>query len=318
MKIGQLYNLDQFKVFKDSALATGFKDSASGVNLARNLTAVNPKIFEKKYPELSFVNSGITVDNTGGYARRIQSLRVEEQGDFTDSSDLNSGKGRISLSAEDTFIKVFPKEAHSIWSDDEIEEASLSNVNLVQRYLATHNKVYNQKVDEIGYLGHNGQEGLLNYSGFTTAAATGAIGTLTAQQMYDDIAGLITDQRNEVNNTPEYSCNRVVMPVYVINKLGVTMLNTASGNSTVLRALQDNFPDIDFVTSFRAADTGAGVSATVAYSTNEDAMVMRIPVRLTVGEIVKQTSFNFRVDSKFRIAGLDVLEDTSGRILTGL
>lgn len=318
MKIGALYDLDRFKSFKDSASAKGFKDSASGVNLARNLTAINPKVFEKKYPELSFVNSGITVDNTGGYARRIQSLRVEEQGDFTDSSDLNSGKGRISLSAEDTFIKVFPKEAHSLWSDDEIEEASLGNVNLVQRYLATHNKVYNQKVDQIGYLGHNGQEGLLNYSGFVTGAATGAIGTLTAQQMYDDIAGLITDQRNAVNNTPEYSCNRVVMPVYVMNKLAVQMLDTTSGNSTVLRALQDNFPDIDFVTSFRAADTGAGASATVAYSTNEDSMVMRIPVRLTIGEIVKQTSFNYRVDSKFRIAGLDVLEDTSGRILTGL
>ena len=317
MKIGQLYDLDKFKGFKDSATATGFKDSASGVILARNLTAVNPKVFEKKYPELSFVNSGITVDNTGGYARRIQSLRVEEQGDFTDSSDLNSGKGRISLTAEDTFIKVFPKEAHSLWSDDEIEEANLGNINLVQRYIATHNKVYNQKVDEIGYLGHNGQEGLLNYSGFTTTAAAGAIGTLTAQQMYDEFATLITDQRNGVNNTPEYSCNRVVMPVGVMNKLAVTMLNTASGNSTVLRALQDNFPDIDYVTTFRAALVGAA-SSTVAYSTNEDSVVMRIPIRLTVGEIIKQTSFNYRVDSKFRIAGLDVLEDTSGRILTGL
>lgn len=317
MKIGQLYDLDRFKSFADSAKKTGFKDSASGVILARNLTAVNPKIFEKKYPELSFVNSGITVDNTGGYARRIQSLRIEEQGDFADSSDLNTGKGRISLTAEDNFIKVFPKEAHSIWSDDEIKEAELGNINLVQRYIQTHNKIYNQKIDEIGYIGHNSQEGLLNYSGFTSTSAAGAIGTLTAQQMYDEFATLITDQRNGVNNTPEYSCNKVVMPVGVMNTLTVKMLNTAAGNSTVFRALQDNFPDISFVTSFRAALVGAA-SAVVAYSTNEESAVMRIPVRLTVGEIIKQTSFNYRVDSKFRIAGLDVLEDTSGRILTGL
>lgn len=317
MKIGQLYDLDRFKAFADSSKAAGFKDSSTGVILARNLTAVNPKVFEKKYPELSFVNSGIMVDNTGGYSRRIQSLRVIEQGDFADSSDLNSGKGRISLSAEDSFIKVFPKEAHSLWTDDDVKEADLQNINLVSRYVATHNKLYNQKVDEIGYIGHNGQEGLLNYSGFVSGAAAGAIGTLTAQQMYDEIATLITEQRNAVNNTPEYSCNRVVMPVDVMNTLQVTMLNTANGSSTVLKALQDNFPDVQFVTSFRAANVG-GSSATVAYSTNEEAMVMRIPLRLTIGEIIKQTSFSFRVDSKFRIAGLDVLEDTAGRILTGL
>ena len=317
MKIGQLYDLDKFKAFTDSGGALGFQDSSSGILLARNLTAINPKIFEKKYPELSFVNSGITVDNTGGYARRIQSLRIIEQGDFTDSSDLNAGKGRISLEAEDSFLKVFPKEAHSIWTDDDIEEAKLGNFNLVQKYLATHNKTYTQKIDEIGYLGHNGQEGLLNYSGWTTDSATGAIGTLTAQQMYNDISGLITTQRNAVNNTPEYSCNRVVMPVYVLNTLNVTMLNTASGNTTVLKALRDNFTDINFVVSFRANSVG-GTSKVVAYSTNEDAMVMRIPIKLTIGEIIKNTSFNFRVDSKFRIAGLDVLEDTSGRVLSGL
>ena len=136
MKIGQLYDLDRFKAFADSSKAAGFKDSSTGVILARNLTAVNPKVFEKKYPELSFVNSGIMVDNTGGYSRRIQSLRVIEQGDFADSSDLNSGKGRISLSAEDSFIKVFPKEAHSLWTDDDVKEADLQNIHF---YKLSHN-----------------------------------------------------------------------------------------------------------------------------------------------------------------------------------
>jgi len=317
MTIGQLYDLDRFKAFTDSASATGFKDSASGVVLARNLTAVNPKVFEKRYPELSFLNSGVVADNTGGYSRRIQSLRIVEQGDFADASDLSTGKGRISLTAEDSFLKVFPKEAHSVWTDDDIKEAELGNINLVQRYIATHNKAYNQKVDEIGYVGHNGQAGLLNYAGFTSTNSSDVVGNLTAQEMYDEIATLITEQRNAVNNTPEYSCNRVAMPTSVMNKLQVTMLNTANGSSTVLKALQDNFPDIQFVTTFRASDVG-GASKVVAYSNNEEAMVMRIPVKLTIGEIIKQTSFSFRVDSKFRIGGLDVLEDTSARILSGL
>ena len=317
MKIGQLYDLNSFKQFTDSSKSAGFKDAESGVILARNLTMVNPKVFEKKYPELSFVNSGITVDNTGGYARRIQSLRLIEQGEFSDSSDLNSGKGRISLTAEDTFIKVFSKQAHSVWSDDEIKEASASNINLVQRYMSATNKVYNQKVDEIGYIGHQGQKGLLNYAGFATGSATDVIENLSAQEMYDEFATLITEQYNGVNNTPEYMANKVVMPTRVMNKLQVTMLNTNASTSTVLRALQDNFGGIAFETSFRAENVD-GSSRVVAYSTNEDAMVMRIPKRLTIGKIVEQTSFSFRTDSKFRIAGLDVLEDTTGKILTGL
>ena len=47
-------------------------------------------------------------------------------------------------------------------------------------------------------------------------------------------------------------------------------------------------------------------------------MIMRIPQPLTIGEIIKVGSFDFHVDSKYRIAGLDVLENTAGRLLTGL
>ena len=65
--------MESFKRFLDSGSQKGFKDAAAGVVLDRYLTQVDPKIFEKLYPDLSFMNSGVTVDNTGGYARRIQS-----------------------------------------------------------------------------------------------------------------------------------------------------------------------------------------------------------------------------------------------------
>jgi hypothetical protein len=322
MKIGQVYNLDQFKKFMDSAKAPGFTDAYSGTVLARNLTAVDPKIFEKKYPDLSFMNSGIVADNTGGYARRIQSLRLQDLGGFKTAGDASGNKGKISLAGEDSFLAVVVRESHSIWSDDEIKEAELQNINLVSRYVEAHNKIYMRELDQIGYLGvpdKTGSEGLLNYSGFNSGGATGAIAGLSAQQMYDDIAGLITDQWNAVNNTEGYKANRVDMPVYALNTLSVTILNTANGSSSVLRALQDNFPGVVFSGTFRADDAGgAGVSHTVAYANSEDAMKMRIPVPLTIGEIIKQSSFDYRVDSKYRIAGLDILEDTAGRILTGL
>jgi len=49
MKIGNLYNLDKFKQFMDSGKRVGFTDAYAGSVLARNLTAVDPQIFEKKY-----------------------------------------------------------------------------------------------------------------------------------------------------------------------------------------------------------------------------------------------------------------------------
>jgi hypothetical protein len=318
MKIGNLYNLDSFQGFQDSIKTSGFTDSFAGSVLARNLTAVDPKIFEKKFPELAFVNSGVQADNTGGYTKRIQSLRIQALGSFRTAGDASDNKGKISLAGEDSFIKVIEREAESKWTDSEIKEAELQGINLPQRYVQYHNSIYLREVGDIGLTGGDiGNEGLLNYSGFFASGAGGAIGTLTPIQMYDAIATLIIDQRNAVNNTPEYSANRVIMPVAVMNKLSVTILNTAAGSSTVMRALQDNFPDVQFTASFRAGDVG-GASATVAFSTSDEAMKMRIPLALTIGEVVKLGSFNFHVDSKYRIAGLDVLENTAGRILTGL
>lgn len=321
MKIDQLYNLDSFKAFRDSGSRPGFLDAYAGTVLARNLTAIDPNIFEKKYPELSFVNSGIAADNSGGVARRIQSLRLLDQGGFKTAGDASDNRGRISLAAEDNFLKVVIRQAESDWTGDEVEEAALQNINLPSRYIETHNKIYLREVDYIGYLGipDKGTTGLLNYASWTSTAATGAIGTLTAQQMYDDIAGLIIAQHNAVNNTPEYMATNVDMPVYVLNALAVEILNSAAGSASVLTALKANFPGVNFRATFRADNAGgAGVSHTIAYSTNSEAMKMRIPVPLTIGEIIKKGSFDYHVDSKYRVAGLDVLEDTAAYVLTGL
>ncbi len=322
MKIGNLYDLASFQRFLDSGKKPGFADAYAGSVLARNLTAIDPQIFEKKYPELAFVNSGIVSDNSGGAARLIQSLRKRETGGFTTSGDSSGNKGKISLAGEDSTLAVVIRESHSEWSETEVAEAAQQNINLVSDYITAHTRIYLRDVDQIGYLGipdKSTSTGLLNHAGFTSGAATGAIATLSAQQMYDDIADLITSQHNAVNNTPEYMANRVDMPIYVLNTLNVTMLNTAASPSSVLKALQGNFPGVEFRGTFRADDAGgAGVSHTVAYSTNNEVMKMRIPSPLTVGEIIKVTSFDHRVDSMYRIAGLDVLEDTGGYILTGL
>lgn len=319
MKIGNLYNLESFKNFQDSSKKMGFEDSYAGVVLARNLTAVNPKIFEKKYPDLAFMATGIQADNTGGYARRIQSLRVAELGGFKQSGDASGDKGSISLTGEDSYISVIENLAKSVWTDSEIKEADLQGINLVSRYLTAHNKIYMREIDEAGLVGVAGNKGLLTYAGFNSSAAGGLIGTLTPQQMYDAYSTLIQEQKNAVNNTDEYTVKTVTTPTRCINMLEATMMDTTAGTQSVLSALQGNFPDIKFIGTFRAENAGPlNVSVTTASATSDEAMVMRIPLALQIGEIVKQGSFDFQVDSKYRVAGLDVLEDSAGRHLYGL
>lgn len=320
MKIGNMYNLESFQAFCDSGNKKGFTDSYAGAVLARNLTAVDPRVFEKKYPELALVNAGIEADNTGGYSARIQSLRLLDLGGFTNSQDKSADKGKISLAGEDNYLSVYAREANSKWNDDEIKQAELQGINLVSNYISAHNKIYMREVDEIGLIGKAGgpAKGILNTAAFTATSASGAASGLTGQEIYDEIATLITAQWNGVNNTPEYMANRVIMPVSVCNKATTVMLNTAAGSFTVMKALKDNFPSVMFASSFRADDTGSGVSATVAFTNNGEALKMRLPLPLTIGEMIRVGSFECSVDSKYRIGGIDVLESTAGRILTGL
>lgn len=323
-----MIDLDSFKGFEDSFsnviggvemshTGRSFKDSYAGTVLERNLTQVDPKIFEKKYPELTFFNLGISSDNSGGYAKRIQSLRLLEHGRFSISNDRTANKGKISISGEDNDILVYEKQAFAEWTDTDVETASLQGYSLSGRLVSAIDKQYKREIDEIGFIGEGDNSGLLNNTDFVSTSASGLIGTLTPQQMYDEICALIIDQHNGVSNTPEYMADTVVMPTGVLNTLQKTILNTASGPASVLSALQFNFPRVSFTSSFRAKDVG-GNSVTCALKASEDTMKFRLPQPLKVGRIIEMGSFEWKVDAKYRVAGLDILESTSGRLLTGL
>ena len=323
MKVGQLYNTQSFKDMSagvgESLKAVKFADAYNGTVLERNLTQVDPTVFEKKYPDLTFFNTGISADNTGGAAKRVQSLRLLDHGQFRVAGNEASNKGKISLSGEDNAILVHEREAFAEWTKGDIETAALQNYSLTGRLMSAMDKQYKREIDSAGLTGIGDNAGLLNNSDFATSGAAGAIGTLTAQEMYDEIAGLITDQHNAVSNTMEYMADVVIMPVNVLNTIQITILNSAAGSFSVLSALRANFPGVNFMASFRASNGGIGsVSATVAIKANDETMKFRLPTPLEIGEIFPLGSFHWKVDARYRCAGLDILETTSGRILTGL
>ena len=289
--------------------------------LARNLEVIDPTIFKKQFPELALIGSGIAVDNTGGYAEKIRSRRTRPVGTFRNAGDTANNKGKITIAGETQYINVVEREAESDWSDTEIKQAELEGVNLPQEFIAAHNDIYMREIDEAGLVGINDNEGLFNYSGFVSSAAGGTAASLTAIQLYEAIAELVTDQATAVNNTVNYTAGLVLMPTSVMNIANKKILDSSGGYGigSVLKALRENFPEIDFKDSFRGNNGFDGtVSSTVAVSTSRESMLMRIPETLRIGEVIKRGSFHYHTDSKYRVGGMDILEDSAGRILTGL
>jgi len=319
-RVKSLYGVQSF----DAATAyakKNFKD-AGGIILARNLEHVSAEIFTQEFAGLTFLQQGIAVNNEGGYATSIRKLKLRTEGGFRESGSNTNATGKITLSGEDDSIPVFTMEGESDWSEIELKQAELENINLPSRFFEGHAELYNRKIDDLGFLGQvrtDGSQkttGLLNYAGFTTNGSTTTAVELEGQELYDEIAELLIGQWAGVLNVDSYKADRVVMPASVYNICSVKILNSAGSEMTVLRALQSNFPTVTFGLTTKAEDVG-GDSVTVAFSSNRRALQFRLPVPLNVSS-VDQRGFKYYVESYFGVAGLDVIEDGAAQILTGL
>jgi len=319
-RVKSLYGVQSFDAAANYA-KKNFKD-AGGIILARNLEHVSAEIFTQEFAGLTFLNQGIAVNNEGGYATSIRKLKLRTEGGFRESGSGTNTTGKITLSGEDDSIPVFTMEGESDWSEIELKQAELENINLPSRFFEGHAELYNRKIDDIGYLGQvrtDGSQkttGLLNYSGFTSNSAVKTAAASTGEELFDEIAELITAQWAGVLNVDSYKADRVTMPASVYNICSTKILNSAGSEMSVLRALQSNFPTVTFGLTTKSEDVG-GDSVTVAFSSNRRALQFRLPVPLNVSS-VDQRGFKYYVESYFGVAGLDVIEDDAVQILTGL
>ena len=319
-RVKSLYGVQSFDAAANYA-KKNFKD-AGGIILARNLEHVSAEIFTQEFAGLTFLQQGIEVNNEGGYSTSIRKLKLRTEGGFRESGSGTNTTGKITLSGEDDSIPVFTMEGESDWSEIELKQAELENINLPSRFFEGHAELYNRKIDDIGFLGQvrtDGSQkttGLLNYSGFTSNSAVKTAAASTGQELYDEIAELITAQWAGVLNVDSYKADRVTMPASVYNICSTKILNSAGSEMSVLRALQSNFPTVTFGLTTKSEDVG-GDSVTVAFSSNRRALQFRLPVPLNVSS-VDQRGFKYYVESYFGVAGLDVIEDDAAQILTGL
>lgn len=310
------------QTFEDAATrAKSFKD-AGGIILARNLEHVSPEIFTQEFAGLTFLNSGIVVNNEGGYANSITKLKLAVQGGFKESGSNTNTTGKITLGGESDSMAVFTNEAESDWSEIELKQSELQNINLASRYFEGHAEVYNRDIDALGYIGKLRSDGsvktpgLLNYTGFDSAAAAKKAEAMTGQELYDAIAGAIVAQWTGVLNQETYKGDRVVMPTRVMNKATSLILNSNGSAATVLFALQANFPGVQFMATEKAEGAGAA-SVLCVFSINRKAMQFRLPNPLQISS-VDQRGHKYYVESFYGVAGLDVIEDGAGYRLTGI
>ena len=304
-----------------------FSDAIGGLMVPQQLEFISTEIFERKYPDLTFINSDILIDNTGGYNSTITSLMDDFEGEFVQAGDKSDNAGNISTSRQASKISVYEMKGSAEWSDSEVQTAAMEGYSVPSRRIAAVNKVYMQTIERIGLIGidpNNGEQpvlGLLNFGGFDARTASGSHTTLTAQQNYDEIAALITTQWASVNNTSAYRATNVIMPIAVFNYLSTQPYNGTLGEGkTVLQVLMQNFPMITFSYSpycNEIAHLENNTTATVAFCPANDCMRYRIPMPLQFSPVT-QINFDYKVAAKVRIGGLDVLHNKSGLILQGL
>jgi len=313
IKVKNLYDMQSFAA---AVVAAKTFDGAAGILLPRQLEHISTTIYQQQFAELTLLSqAGITVNNEGGSAEFITKLKININGDFATAGNSSNTDGKISLGTESDTIPVIMKDASSSWTDIELEQAQSANRNLVGELIGAHNTRYNQLIDQVGYVGTDNIEGLLNNSNFVSDSSANTFGNLTGVQQYGEIADLVNAQRVGVSNDPVFSADKISISPATWNIINATFIDTTGGIETVKTATERNL-NIQYVITFRAADVG-GTARLVAYSSDTRAMVMRIPMQLRMSNIY-QKGFKSYVESMFRVGGLDVIESLSGRILTGV
>jgi len=325
-KVENFYNMDRMKAFADEvksitmkASQKSFGDSISGSVLERTLTAVDPTIFTKKYPANTYANI-LPVSNIGdAYSKRIQSLRVLGQGGFSFSGDNASNKGKISISGEDSDILVYEKECFIEWNTTQVAQASAQGYSLQNMLMAQVDEKYKQEVDNHIANGIKDNLGLLNNGSFGTTPVNVDWTTMDGKTLYDTIANGLNAQADAVGNTAEYKADTVTLPIGMLNKMRSTVYSSTGDNpASVLSALQFNFAGVQFVESKHNTNGNGGNDAVVIFKGGMETIVSRIPQPLEVGAIIQTGSFSWKADAKYRMAGVEILEQTAGWILTGL
>ena len=299
---------DYNAVINASDKAVQVVDGQNGAFVRENLVSLSRKIHQFIPNGVTFNQLGIMIDNTGGYANAIKSLRLSYDGDFEKSGTSTTTNGKITIGGDTNLIPVDGYEAESDYSVTELNQARLENRNLQAELFKAHQDKYLRKLDALVY----GK--ITTYTGFTKEDSTKEWRAMTDEELSDTLRNLIIKQRNAVSMG--YEADVLVVPKDL--KLRCESSDyKALGDLTIAEKLAKTL-GVKIVGSNRVGGAGTGgKDMAIAISSNEDSMVIRVPKRLGISPVDRRGN-KFYFEGSFRVAGLDILEDGAGYILDKL
>ena len=306
IKLNDLYDIESFKIATEQARTF---DGSIGTILPRSLEYVSQNLHRQVGANQTFLQLGISVDNSGGYADFITSLKYGANGDFALDGNRTQTVGRIELQGEKSSIKVDGYSAESSYTETELQKANLENRNLLAEFINAHNMKYNEKIDTLGYVGDtkSKKQGIINYNGWDEQTSAKKWRQMTNQELSDAMRDIVINQQKG-KNTKFYATKIIVSPE-LYTRLRVSDYKDYS-DVTIAQKLERDL-NITFVPTYLAIRKTDEVA--VAICTDPDAIAFRVPQRLKISP-VHQRGWRYYFESEFRIGGVDVLEDVGFRL----
>ena len=294
----KLYDYDSF-MNASKEVETHFKDAHQGALARESLVATTKGLHLYMPSKMTLLNLGIGVDNSGGYANKIRSLRMVGTGGFVEAGTSSTTQGRIGIDGDYSELLVKGYEAESLYSDTEIGQAQMEKRNLYKELVGVHQRKYIETVDALGY------QTLIKTKDFDKQDVGKSWDSMTDEEVYKLLKDGVVAQRSNVSDA--YYADTIVL-----DPKGYTRVHSsdykANTDLTIAEKLKRDL-GVKFQVSFRLK--GKTKSTVLILNTGAESLMIRIPQRLKISKVYNLGS-KHGFDSGFRVAGVDVLEEGSG------
>jgi len=300
--MGVLYDFDGVKTF--------IQDSVDGLVAQGQLVKSSKQIFEEKFKDLTLWETGLIVNNEGGFARAIERLKVTPKGSFRSAMGRHDTNGIISLDGQSELIKIDVRDAESSYS---IYDEKATQVNLLTGLMKAHNEVFVDDLDKIGYLGDDilGNKGLLNIDYSSSFAGGKTWEAMTDKELTDALRELYITQTVAVGVKSLYATH-IIVPVGVYLKISVN--DYKDGVDLTIRRKMERDLGVKFVPTYRAVGVkDFGCDVAVAMSNDQYAQQFRLPQPLKFTPLFRE-NYKRRVTSYYGVGGVDFINDCGARL----
>jgi hypothetical protein len=304
-----------------------------GAYLQQELTYIIPTVLKQEFPDKPAL-SIFSVSNEGA----LEKILIRKMKSFSglhtrEIENKTQPKGVIAVGYDATGIKVEEFGAISNYKESDLLRSAMLGDPLDASIIEAHDESYKTVADQIAWLGMSNEagttlvEGLLNNSNVDSSLqgnATGTFTTASGQTMYNDIKAMVATQHGACKGTTSLHVDTLVTSPRVYSLLASTTYGTSStadyqNPMTVLEMVKKNLGITGVYATSHATGLDTGVGGTdrlVLFNRQPKVMQLYIPKPLTFSEVFKRT-FNYEIESMFRIAGLGINQKVGFAYLKG-